>query len=66
MSEEVVTYSNWPFQPSSQPQRSQRLETTKRKGLSCFLLKNKQNHSLSGSYAHTRDLNFFSLTKQGK
>ncbi|CAN0290973.1 unnamed protein product [Rangifer tarandus platyrhynchus] len=31
MSEEVVTYSNWPFQPSSQPQRSQRLETTKRK-----------------------------------
>ncbi|KAM9684747.1 natural killer cells antigen CD94-like isoform 5-T6 [Dama dama] len=31
MSEEVVTYTNWPFQPSSQPQRSQRLETTKRK-----------------------------------
>ncbi|XP_027397115.1 natural killer cells antigen CD94-like [Bos indicus x Bos taurus] len=31
MSEEVVTYSDLLFQPSSQPQRGQRLETTKRK-----------------------------------
>ncbi|XP_043297230.1 C-type lectin domain family 1 member A-like isoform X5 [Cervus canadensis] len=31
MSEEVVTYSDLLFQPSSQPQRSQRLETTKKK-----------------------------------
>ncbi|XP_043738499.1 C-type lectin domain family 1 member A-like isoform X3 [Cervus elaphus] len=31
MSEEFVTYSDLLFQPSSQPQRSQRLETTKKK-----------------------------------
>nr|XP_025139013.1 killer cell lectin-like receptor subfamily B member 1F isoform X4 [Bubalus bubalis] len=31
MGEEVVTYSDLLFQPSSQPQRRQRLETTKRK-----------------------------------
>lgn len=53
MSEEVVTYSDLLFQPSSQPQRGQRLETTKRKGLSCFLLKKYAEIIHYHAYMHT-------------